>query len=159
MPRRTKTGRPRVEPMPIDLLYDHPAALALPSAGFGGLCRLVIHFWISECRPLPIQDHELCHIARMHVPTWRTHKTSILTIFGDLQPLLEAHKAHTDRFRLALANAAHASNSQRRMTLLAKVSRSAPPSPAMPFQPQRDPPKAPRPAPPDQRPQRLMVDR
>ena len=145
--------------MPVEALVDHPEAMTLPAAAFGMLARLALHFHASQCRPLPTADHELMHIARAHAPTWRHWKARVLAILDDVKPGIEAYQRQCEGRRQGLINAAHSSNATARLNALSKATRSAPPSLAAPFQPKRDPPKAPRPAPPDQRPQRLMVDR
>lgn len=87
--------RKNIPPMPIEIVARHPAVLALSAAGFGMLMRLSIHFWQTECRPLPTGDNELYCIARAHRPTWRRYKTSILRILADVKPELE--RAWTSR--------------------------------------------------------------
>src|SRR5271166_3709856 len=85
MPRR------QLYPMPIEGLYDHPEALALPAAGFGMLMRLCLHFWATDCFPLPKSQDELRSIARVHRPTWRQWKAQILRVFEDIRPELEGY--------------------------------------------------------------------
>ncbi len=82
--------RRRIPPMPIEALQDHPEAMTLPAAAFGMLTRLALHFWSTECRPLPVADHELRGVCRAHAPTWRHWKASILRIFEAVRPGLEA---------------------------------------------------------------------
>lgn len=76
--------------MPIEGLVDHPEAMTLPAAAFGMLARLTIHFWVTECRSLPMADHELRSISRGHAPTWRHWKAIILGIFESIRPKMEA---------------------------------------------------------------------
>lgn len=77
--------------MPIEGIVDHPEAMTLPSAAYGMLVRLCHHFWESECRPLPIAEFELRHLARAHAPTWRTWKEPVLRIFESVRPELVAY--------------------------------------------------------------------
>jgi hypothetical protein len=83
--------RRKIPAFPLHLLADHPAALALPAAGFGMLCRLIIHFWLTDCKPIPKNNDELSAIMRAHRPTMSGHKAQILQIFGDLRPQIEQH--------------------------------------------------------------------
>jgi uncharacterized protein YdaU (DUF1376 family) len=83
-------ARRKIPPMPIEGLYDHPEAMTLSAAAFGMLTRLALHFWSTECRPLPIADHELRGVCRAHSPTWRHWKASILRIFEAIRPELES---------------------------------------------------------------------
>jgi hypothetical protein len=83
-------ARRKIHPMPIEGLIDHPEAMTLPAAAFGMLTRLTLHFWSTECRTLPIADHELRSISRGHAPTWRHWKASILRIFEAIRPGLES---------------------------------------------------------------------
>jgi uncharacterized protein YdaU (DUF1376 family) len=84
--------------MPIEGLMDHPEAMTLRAAAFGMLMRLALHFWSTECRPLPIADHELRNISRGHAPTWRHWKASILAVFEAIRPELEsARRARENR--------------------------------------------------------------
>jgi hypothetical protein len=61
--------RHRLFPMPVPCLIDHPEAMALPAAAFGMLSRLCLHFWATECRPLPESQDELRSIVRAHLRT------------------------------------------------------------------------------------------
>lgn len=71
--------------MPVEALLDDPRALALPAAGFGMLCRILLHFWQTECVDLP---GHLESIARAHKPTWRVHGKGIEAILSDLIPAI-----------------------------------------------------------------------
>jgi len=82
--------RRRIPPMPIEALNDHPEAMTLPAAAFGMLMRLTLHFWSTDCRPLPLADHDLRSISRGHAPTWRRWKASILRVFEAIRPELES---------------------------------------------------------------------
>ena len=56
--------RRRIWPMPVEALIDSPDFLAMPAAGAGIVIRMALHFWQTDCRPLPVADHELRNIAR-----------------------------------------------------------------------------------------------
>ena len=76
-------------PLPITQIIEDPGVLALPTAAYGALFRMIVHFWATECRPLPSSDTELRHIARAHSPTWHGYRTEIFRIFNNLKPELE----------------------------------------------------------------------
>jgi len=100
MPRR------RLYPMPTEGLIDHPLAMTLPAAAFGMLTRLLLHFHVSGCRPLPAADHELMHIARAHAPTWRRWKANVLKVFHDIESELSAYHRQREGARQGLKIAA-----------------------------------------------------
>ena len=77
--------------MPIEGLIDHPLGLTLPAAGHGILMRLVMYFWNTECRAMPICDRELRSISRSHGPTWRKWRLDVLQVFNDVKPELEQY--------------------------------------------------------------------
>lgn len=79
--------------MPIHLVHEHPGALALNSAAFGMLMRLVSHYWLTEGRPLPTTDHGLHVLARAHKPTWYEHRVAIKAILAELIPQFERARA------------------------------------------------------------------
>jgi hypothetical protein len=73
-------------PFPIELLARHSAALALPSAGSGMVTRILIYYWLTDCRPLPKNITELCGIARAHKPTFALYRQDLLLVINDLAP-------------------------------------------------------------------------
>lgn len=81
----------KLYPMPVDGLFGHPDLLTMPAAGAGMVLRLLLHFWATDCRPLPKADHELKAIARAHTPTWVTWKSSVLKVVADMEPALVAY--------------------------------------------------------------------
>jgi hypothetical protein len=114
----------KLYPMPVDGLIDHPLAMTFPAAGFGILSRLCLHFWQTECRPLPKSQDELRSIARAHLPTWRRWRDDILKVFEDIRPELERYyqwresKASTIKMVGARGRAVREAN--RRLQALAK---------------------------------------
>jgi uncharacterized protein YdaU (DUF1376 family) len=119
----------------------------MPAAAFGALARLCLHYWATECRPLPRDDESLMQIARAHRPTWRHHKAAILETFDALAPALdnERHRRRTRAHHLIEASAA--AQAARKA---ARIAASLPPRPgelaASPAVPQRAPPKPLRPS-------------
>jgi len=148
----------KLYPMPVQTLYEHPAYRAAPAAAVGMLHRLLEHFWLTDCRPLPIAEDQLFAISRAHRPTWRHHKAEILRIFSEIAPDLAAYwtlrqnKATTIRFVSATGGAATQAKAA-----LASVRELAAPAP-MPVAPTREPAKPPRPAAPDNRQRPRMTD-
>ena len=116
MPRR------KLYPMPVEGLVDHPELLAMPAAGAGIVFRLALHFWQTECRPLPTADHELRAIGRVHTPTWRHWKASALRVFEDIRPELEAYwlrrSTKADTLRIAAHTAAVGRRARKKRTQL-----------------------------------------
>lgn len=109
-------------PMPVERLLFHPEALTFGPAAFGMLTRLLIHHWMTGCRPLPAADYDLRSIARAHPPTWRKHREVIMRAFHDLAPdLARQHRTRLSR-RANLRIANHASVAERkRKALMARV--------------------------------------
>jgi len=104
MAKAAKTEKRRfVPPMPIADLWFDPRLMALPSAGYGIVMRLLLHFWITECRPLPANKGELRSLARAYPATWRPHEATIIAILHDFCPELSSkYDAHMrKRTRLA----------------------------------------------------------
>lgn len=73
--------RRRIRPLPVELLLDNPAFIALPVAGRGILITLCLHFWQTECRAMPTDTDTLFGIARAHRPTWQRYHIEIMAIF------------------------------------------------------------------------------
>lgn len=86
----TAYRRRRLYTLPIEPIIDHPRYIALPAAGAGILWRLIVHFWQTDCAPLPTQDDQLVAIARAHKPTWCAWKEDVLLIFNDVAPALSS---------------------------------------------------------------------
>ena len=126
-------ARRKIPPLPIEGLVDSPEALTLSAAGFGMLMRLILHFWQTECRPLPMADHELRSIARAHAPTWRHWKASSLRVFEAIRPGLEADWRARENRRGNLIRLAHLGNAKRGANALKqKAAAATAPSPLLP---------------------------
>jgi hypothetical protein len=109
-----------IKPLPIDHLSSHPIAIRLPSAGFGALMRLVIHFWMIDCEPMPKSNDELRLIARCHKPTWALHRDEIKQAFNDIIIEVLKWKAKHDADVERLQNWRAKGVSTRRIRSLAK---------------------------------------
>jgi len=120
----TKPTPKRVPSFALEILAHHPLAMTLPAAGFGMLCRLVFHFILTDCRPIPKIGDDLCGIMRAHRPTFNTHRADIMAIFNDLAPkLIEADRQYKQRREAVKAMGEKGRVSQRLRALANKPTR------------------------------------
>jgi hypothetical protein len=122
--------------MPIHLVANHPRALALNSAGYGMLMRLVGHYWLTECHPLPTTDHQLLVLARAHKPTWYQERETIKAILEDLKPQFERAYERRLEMRDNLSRLRDRNASVRRLERAARKANAAT-DPAPVVQPKR----------------------
>ncbi len=122
--------------MPIHLVASHPRALALNSAGYGMLMRLVGHYWLTECHPLPTTDHQLLVLARAHKPTWYQERETIKAILADLTPQFQRAYERRIFMRDNLSRLRDKSASVRRLESTARKALAAT-EPAPPVAPKR----------------------
>lgn len=150
--------------MPVDGLIDSPLIPTFPAAAHGMLLRLCLHFWATECRPIPKSDDELRAIMRAHRPTWKNHSAAVLQAFEEWRPEAEAYLA----LRRAKKTTIHRIGERGRASRqLAKLEAQRPDKAAsassfhqLAITPVREPTPAPRPPTPANRPpRRVMVDR
>lgn len=136
-------SRRNLFPMPVEPILDHPAFIAMPAAAAGIVFRLAGFHWQTECGGLPVADHELRAVGRVHVATWKVWKTRILQVFADVRPELDAY--HAERLRkgttlsFAGKNAAAQTNARRRAKAIEDAAR---PQPSGPTWPHPDPDRA-----------------
>ena len=130
--------RRHLYPMPIAVIADHPEALTLPAAGFGMLARLCLHFWATECRPLPKSECELRSIARVHSPAWNKHKAAILRVFEDWRPSAEAYYRKREGAARGLKIAARNGGAANAARLRLRALELPPAPPRGPIVPQTD---------------------
>ena len=78
-------------PMPVASLFNHPEFIALPSSGRGMLITLLLHYWLSDCSPMPTSNARLFGIAHAHPPVWKEYQPVIMRIFYELKPELDAY--------------------------------------------------------------------
>jgi len=116
----TKPTPRRIPSFALEILAHHPLAMTLPAAGFGMLCRLVFHFILTNCRPIPKTGDDLCGIMRAHRPTFNTHRADIMAIFNDLAPQLEAADRLHHQRRAAVTAAGEAGRAVQRLRALSK---------------------------------------
>lgn len=82
-------ARRKIPPMPIENIAENARLMALPVAGYGMALKLLIHFWLTECRPLPSHDSQLYVLCHAHKATWAQHKAEIKAILNELTPCLK----------------------------------------------------------------------
>lgn len=84
----------KIHDMPVEEVYLHPQFVALPPAGRGMLFTLLLHFWFSDCAPIPTSPGDLYGVCRPNARVWGTHKDMMLSIFNDVAPGLIANMAY-----------------------------------------------------------------
>jgi hypothetical protein len=72
--------------MPVEFFATHPQIIGLNTAALGTLWRLLLHFWMTDCAPLPDTDYALFLLSRSHKPTWASYKAEIREILADVTP-------------------------------------------------------------------------
>lgn len=79
-------------PMPVDALLRHPDSMSLSTHALGGLLRIALFYWETECRYVPSSDRELLAIARItSLKVWKIEKPLILSAFEAMRPELVAY--------------------------------------------------------------------
>ena len=78
----------KTPPLPLESFVAHPKIVGLSTAALGLLTRLVLHYWLTDCAPLPSTDYQLFMLARAHKPTWALAKSDIKAILQDVIPEL-----------------------------------------------------------------------
>ena len=127
----------KIPPFPIELLAIHPLVLTFPAAAFGILCRIVIHYWLTDCRPLPIQPDEFNSIARAQRPTMRQWKPQILAVFNEIQPELDSRfRAYQNR-RANVIRLGQTGNAIRQLKAIGKRAADQPTDTLTPQTPKR----------------------
>ena len=110
----------KIYEMPVEGMFLHPEFIKLPAAGVGSLLRLVMHYWMTDCAPIPIAHSELFAVCRPSPRVWNTHKHMILKIFKDIEPGLKDYFERRAGFRDNLLRLSAHGNSVRRERALAK---------------------------------------
>ena len=84
--------------MPIEFLHDDPRVIGLSAAAYGMLTRLLHHFWLTDCSPLPKDQQTLFVLSRAHKATWAQYRDDIRAILADAVPILmSAHERREHR--------------------------------------------------------------
>jgi hypothetical protein len=154
-------ARRRLYPMPVEGFLDHPDFVAMPAAARGILFTLSLHFWQTECRPLPKSDIDKRHIGRAHGPTWSHWRVQILRVFEAVRPALEAYyglrESHGTTIRFAGQRGGQTSAAKLRHKTLAAKAEAEMALSRVNATPQRLPNRPDRPLLPDERPPRTRV--
>ena len=79
--------------MPIEFAFTHPLIVGMNSAAYGAAFRLIHHFWVTDCQPLPESDYAKFLIARAHKPTWAANRAAIQELLSELLPELAKARA------------------------------------------------------------------
>ena len=96
----------KIPPMPVEFFATDPRVLRMGNAELGIFTRLVTHFWLTDCSPLPETDYQRFLLARAHKPTWSAHKNEIREILDEICPeLLRARQLYQKRFSILRAMA------------------------------------------------------
>ena len=98
--------------------------------------RIVSHYWLTECHPLPTTDHQLLVLARAHKPTWYQERDTIKAILADLCPQFERAYERRIFMRDNLSRLRDKSASVRRLESTARKAHAAA-DPAPPVVPKR----------------------
>ena len=114
------------QPLPVDFVAHHPGAIALPVAGFGMLMRIVIYWWITDCRDLPTNNDRLAIIAHAHRPTWASHRHEIMRIFGEIKDDLLLYRQERVRRHATLNRLREKGVSAMKLKTLQKRNAAAP---------------------------------
>jgi hypothetical protein len=123
-------------PVPLHIIFDDTRSLSLNSAATGALIRLVWHYWLTDCAPLPRSDHALYQIARAHKPTWYQHREAIKAILADALPALERAKERRENMVESMNRLRAKSHSLRSLATAARKANVAT-DPAPVVQPKR----------------------
>ena len=116
----------RVPDMPREYIVRHPKVIGLNTAAYGILCRLLDHFWITDCAPLPEVEGALFLLARANRPTWSAHLPVIKEILQDVIPELLAARVRQRERRSILLSLSEKGNASRRAQRLKKRINAAP---------------------------------
>lgn len=87
MPKRIgQYQRKRLPPMSIEPILDSPEALAMSPAQYGGLMRILHHYWQTGCQPISETDMRL--ISRL--PRWSDSRDVIQRLVESIGPAMWA---------------------------------------------------------------------
>ena len=87
----------KIPPLPVEVFALHPGILRMNTAAYGAFWRLVLHFWMTDCSPLPETDHQRFLIARAHKPTWCASRDEIRVILDEICPELSTARSLYDK--------------------------------------------------------------
>jgi len=146
-------------PLPLAEIARNPVLMALPAAAYVMTLRLIIHYSLTECRPLPNSKAELAHIARAHRVQWAQHGEDIKRVLDAVLPAVESYKKKRDGNRAGLLEASARSNSTQRLKALREKRPAHAAVSGAVIVPKRDAIQTVRPAPPGERNRPRLTDR
>ena len=153
----TKRKRRVVWPMPVQGLIEHPLLLAMPPSAAGMTLRLVMHFWNTECRPIPTNRMGLFAVSRADPRSWAKYRADMLQVFLDVKDELENEFHRRSETRKTLGEIlARGRSTQAAARLVRKAPPAADPLEASPV---RERERTERPLAPDERGERRRVVR
>jgi hypothetical protein len=71
--------------MPVECIVDHPGFMVLPAAGRGILITLILYYWQTGFRNLPVVEYDLFSVARANPKTWAHHREEIMKVLNDIK--------------------------------------------------------------------------
>lgn len=126
MGKPKKRPGPPIYPMPIDLVLAAPGMASAPGGVYNAVITLAVVYWAGGCRPLPLENAELCALLRYAPPRWDRSRERVMTALEAVLPLLGARYAYLNRvweLQIAGCRRGGAATAARRARLL------RPPSP------------------------------
>lgn len=84
--------RHRIPDMPREYIARHPKVIGMGNGAYGALTRLLDHFWLTDCAPLPTTERQLFMLARAHQATWKDNYADIVEVLRDVIPQLAHHR-------------------------------------------------------------------
>lgn len=87
-------------PMPVQMVAQHPAVIALPNGAYNAVLALSVAYWMSECRPMPTAARDLMCIGRFDLRTYTKYQVGIHQCLKLVYSLLESAMSE-ERAKLA----------------------------------------------------------
>ena len=114
------TTRRKIDPFPLELLYDEPLFLVMPAVARGMALNLIWQFWFTDCRPLPDLDSQRFSLAQANSGPWAMYRVAIRACLDSLLPKLETRRAYRHEKLEKLRRMADKGNSMRKLRALEK---------------------------------------
>jgi uncharacterized protein YdaU (DUF1376 family) len=83
--------RRRLDPMPVEAIIDHPTAMTMSTNVFGATMRVLLHYWNSDCAPLPEDDRELMLVSRSGRRVWMESRDQVMVVVRDVLPAFDRY--------------------------------------------------------------------
>jgi hypothetical protein len=110
----------KIDPMPVDEVYLHPEFIRMPAAGRGMLFTLLLHYWLTDCAPLPTSMSEFFAICRPSPRVWDSHKETMLRIFNAVAPGMAAELEYKKMRRAVIREMGERGRGVQRLRALAR---------------------------------------